>query len=99
MHFLNANKNTIIKMGVEKVVTRSLELAMLLTEDKRFYSYHELSVRFGVSERLIRYEVNNLQKWLDELSLSPIEQNRNSGIRLNLTKEEVQRFNQIVYDK
>lgn len=78
------------------MVTRSLEIAMLLAEDNRFYSYYELSTHFGISERAIRYEINYLKEWIEKLSLKSIEFNRNNGVRLVLTKEEIQYLNQNV---
>lgn len=81
------------------MITRSLELAILLTEENRFYSYSELSAYFELSERSVRYEIEHLQEWLKKRSLNPIELSRSKGVRLTLTKAEVQTLNQTIYDE
>lgn len=81
------------------MITRSLELAILLTEENRFYSYSELSAYFELSERSVRYEIEHLQEWLEKRSLSPIELSRSNGVRLTLTKAEVEALNQTIYDE
>lgn len=62
-------------------------LALLLKED-RVYSYEELSSFFNISNRLVRYDINELNMILVDSGFKEVKKIRGKGICLDITEKE-----------
>lgn len=80
------------------MLARGVDIIIKLSEEERYYTFDELSSYFGVSKRLIRYEVEQLNEWLISQALLTVEIKRSLGIQMNPTKSYFEQLNKAIYN-
>lgn len=70
--------------------SRRKELLAFLIQKNRIYSYEELCDVFSISERLLRYSVDDVNNLLKECGFHEISKIRGKGIQLDINEKENQ---------
>jgi transcriptional antiterminator/mannitol/fructose-specific phosphotransferase system IIA component (Ntr-type) len=68
---------------------RKKELVCLLLKEPRIFSYQELCEYLNISDRLLRYCIDDTNDFLQQHSVSPVKKIRGKGVILELSTAEV----------
>lgn len=67
---------------------RKKKILELLLKENRIYSYEELSLVLNISNRLVRYDINELNTVLVDYGFSEVKKIRGKGICLDINEKE-----------
>lgn len=67
---------------------RYIEILNLLINSNNNLNVEELSNRFGVSKRMIRYDIDEINRYLKKSKITEIDKKPNSSLKFILTEEE-----------
>ncbi len=76
--------------------SRCIKVLEMLSKDDNTYSVDYIANKFNVSNRMIRYDIDSINKYLKKYNISEIEKKPNSPIRLNITKEEKSKIDKLI---
>ncbi|TDW16403.1 BglG family transcriptional antiterminator [Breznakia blatticola] len=79
--------------------SREIDVINLLLNEKKIYAYNELAVSYGISDRLVRYAIEDANVLLESIGASQIEKIRGKGVLLNVDEEEKKRILEYIYLK
>lgn len=72
--------------------SRKKELLAILIQNNKIYSYEELCDILSISERLLRYSVDDVNLLLKEQGFKEVNKIRGKGIHLDITPQEKERI-------
>ncbi|MCF0147969.1 MAG: BglG family transcription antiterminator [Clostridium sp.] len=75
---------------------RYIEILNLLINSSTDLSVEDLANKFGISKRMIRYDIDEINKYLRENNISEIDKKPNSPLRFNLSKEEEEKVGKLI---
>jgi len=78
--------------------TRKKELVCLLLKESRIFSYQELCEYFNISDRLLRYCIDDTNELLQQHNVSQVKKIRGKGVILELSKTEVSAVEKTLLD-
>lgn len=75
---------------------RYIEILNLLINSSTDLNVEDLSNKFGVSKRMIRYDIDEINRYLRENNITEIDKKPNSPLRFNLSKEEEEKVGNLI---
>lgn len=75
---------------------RYIEILNLLINSSTDLNVEDLSNKFGVSKRMIRYDIDEINRYLRENNVTEIDKKPNSPLRFNLSKEEEEQVGKLI---
>lgn len=75
---------------------RYIEILNLLINCRYDLSVEDLSNKFGVSKRMIRYDIDEINRYLRENNISEIDKKPNSPLKFIITEEEKVRVEKLI---
>lgn len=75
---------------------RYIEILSLLINSGSDLSVEDLSNKFGVSKRMIRYDIDEINRYLRENNISEIDKKPNSPLKFIITEEEKERVEKLI---
>lgn len=75
---------------------RYIEILNLLINYRTDLSVEDLANKFGISKRMIRYDIDEINRYLRENNISEIDKRPNSPLRFNLSKEEEEKIEKLI---
>ena|GEM_PF-557904 len=75
---------------------RYIEILNLLINYRTDLSVEDLANKFGISKRMIRYDIDEINRYLRENNISEIDKRPNSPLRFNLSKEEEEKVGKLI---
>ncbi len=75
---------------------RYIEILNLLINSRTDLSVEDLANKFGISKRMIRYDIDEINRYLRENNISEIDKKPNSPLRFNLSKEEEEKVKKLI---
>ena len=75
---------------------RYIEILNLLINSSTDLNVEDLSNKFGVSKRMIRYDIDEINRYLRENNITEIDKKPNSPLRFNLSKEEEEKVGKLI---
>ena len=68
---------------------RSKKILYYLSQQNNTISVKKLASKFNVSERSIRNDIREINDWLNEVDLSPLEHIKRKGVRISTDAKDV----------
>lgn len=75
---------------------RCIEILNLLINSSTELNVEDLSNKVGVSKRMIRYDIDEINRYLRENNITEIDKKPNSPLRFNLSKEEEEKVGELI---
>lgn len=83
-------------MGVKILNIRYVEILNLLINSGADLNVEDLANRFGVSKRMIRYDIDEINRYLRENQITEIDKKPNSPLKFSLSKEEKEKVEKLI---
>lgn len=75
---------------------RYVEILNLLINSATYLNVEDLANRFGVSKRMIRYDIDEINRYLRENQITEIDKKPNSPLKFILSKEEKEKVEKLI---
>ena len=75
---------------------RYLEILKFLINSRTHISVEDLANKFGVSNRMIRYDIDVINNYLRENNITEIDKKPNSPLNFNITEEEKEKVENLI---
>ncbi len=75
---------------------RYIEILNLLINSNNSVNVEDLANRFGVSKRMIRYDIDEINSYLRECKITEIDKKPNSSLKFVITEEEKEKVKKLI---